>query len=285
MRTGIFLPCFSGERLRDFPAALAGILEQDNVRYYDGVYTTDSGETYLQPVPEQLLLQVHTPAMLTRLRVTGHFDAARYSAGGVVQAAEEIRRGRIDNAFVFTGWGDHHAGRDFFGGMCYLNGAALAIAALRASGMARFAIVDTDSHHADGTRDIFRRDSDVLHICFCSSEYRDEHDNIDVGIPARTTDAAYLALFRSTLRRELPAFRPEVIFWEFGYDGTVREYGDRGLSPEAHVRMAALLREEADTLCGGRLLAILCGGSSRALAACIIPSIIRILAQPEQLAP
>ena len=42
MKTGIFLPYFEGCRLRDFPEALAGILDKDNVCYYDGVYQLGS---------------------------------------------------------------------------------------------------------------------------------------------------------------------------------------------------------------------------------------------------
>jgi acetoin utilization deacetylase AcuC-like enzyme len=49
----------------------------------------------------------------------------------IVQATEEIYQENLDNAFIFTGFGDHHAGRNYFGGMCYFNGAALAIAKLK----------------------------------------------------------------------------------------------------------------------------------------------------------
>ena len=130
-RTGIFFTYFQGERLRDFPQALAGILDKGNVSYYDALYRFTDGLNHLKPVTAELLLKVHSSAMLERVKGTGDYEAALYSAGGTVHAAEEIALGVIDNAFVFTSFGDHHAGRDFFGGMCYLNGAALAIAALR----------------------------------------------------------------------------------------------------------------------------------------------------------
>ena len=72
--------------------------------------------------------------------------------------------------------------------MCYFNGAALAITALREKGVRRFAIVDTDCHHADGTRDIFAGDDDVLHVCFCYQDYSDKHNNVDIMIPPHTSD-------------------------------------------------------------------------------------------------
>src|SRR4030042_3812068 len=157
-RTGIFLPYFEGQRLKDFPQALSGILDKENVFYYDGVYQGGSNVFFLNAVPDEVLLRVHTRDMVEEVKRTGYYECALYSAGATVQAAEELYLGNIDNAYAFTGSGDHHAGRDFFGGWCYFNGAALGIAALREKEMRRFVIVDTDSHHGDGTRDIFRHD-------------------------------------------------------------------------------------------------------------------------------
>ena len=182
-RTGIFFTYFQGERLKDFPEALDGLLDKENVFYYDAVYGSRDGLFYLEPVAERLLLKVHSQNMIESVKRTGDYESALYSAGGTVQAAEEILRGNIDNAFVFTSFGDHHAGRNFYHGMCYFNGAALAIAMLQEKGIKRFAIIDTDSHHGDGTRDIFRRDSGVLHVCFCDQDYSDRYNKIDIQIP------------------------------------------------------------------------------------------------------
>ncbi|MEE8471574.1 MAG: hypothetical protein V3S82_00240 [Dehalococcoidia bacterium] len=277
-RTGIFLTYFQGQRLRDFPEALGDLLSRDNVFYYDAVYSSWDGLYYLKPASEALLERVHSREMIARVRSTGDYESALYSAGGTVQAAEEIWRGDIDNAFIFTSFGDHHAGRDFFGGMCYFNGAALAIAALRSQGMVRSIIVDTDAHHADGTRDIFGSDSDVLHVCLCSQGLEDDLGNIDVPIPPTTTDDEYLGMLKRALVPRALDFQPEVIFWEFGYDGTQGEYGDRGLSPDCHIRIAGMIKDVADKVCGGRLVAILCGGSGRRTASYTIPRIIDCLA-------
>ena len=63
-RTGIFFTYFQGERLRDFPQALDGILDKENVSYYDAVYSLRNGLYYLEPIPEELLLKVHSPDMV-----------------------------------------------------------------------------------------------------------------------------------------------------------------------------------------------------------------------------
>ena len=278
-RTGIFFTYFQGQRLKDFPQALSGILDKENVAYYDAVYDSRDGLFYLAPLSEELLLKVHSPDMAQRVKLTGDFESASYSANGTVQAAEEIWRGEIDNAFVFTSFGDHHAGRNFYGGMCYFNGAALAITALKERGVRRFAIVDTDCHHADGTRDILGSDDSVLHVCFCSQNHSDNHNNVDVLIPCRTSDEEYLALMEQEFVPRAKAFRPEYIFWEYGYDATRGEYGDKGLTRDCHLRLAKLIKGVADEVCHGRLVVILCGGSGRAIATYTIPRIIVCLAE------
>ena len=278
-RTGIFFTYFQGERLRDFPGALAGTLDKANVSYYDAFYGSRDGLYYLEPVTEELLFKVHSRSMVRDVKLTGDYEAALYSAGGTVQAADEIWHGSIDNAFIFTSFGDHHAGRNFYGGMCYFNGAALAITHLKAKGVKRFAIVDTDCHHADGTRDIFSTDENVLHVCFCHQDYADTHRNVDIKIPYHTSDEEYLARVRQEFIPRTEAFKPDYIFWEFGYDATLGEYGDKGLTADCHIKLAGLIKGVADKVCRGRLIVILCGGSGRALATYIIPRIIDYLAE------
>jgi acetoin utilization deacetylase AcuC-like enzyme len=278
-RTGIFLPYFEGERLMDFPQALAPVLDKENVFYYDGVYKDGVNIFYLQSVPYELLTRVHSPRMIEQVKQTGYYETALYSAGATVQAAKEIKRDRVDNAFAFTGTGDHHAGRGFFGGWCYFNGAALAIAALREKGWKKFAIVDTDSHHGDGTRDIFQYDKEVLHICFCYQDYHDEYNNIDVSIPYSTSDEYYLQKMRQELPPAIGEFQPELIFWELGYDATQGDYGDKGVTRDCHLQFARIIKKAADETCQGRLITILCGGSRRDLATYIIPRVIAHLAE------
>jgi acetoin utilization deacetylase AcuC-like enzyme len=278
-RTGIFFTYFQGERLREFPQSLDGILDKGNVSYYDAVYDSGDGLYYLEPAPEELLLRVHSPDIVQMVKLTGDYESALYSAGGTVQAAGEIYQGEIDNAFVFTSFGDHHAGRNFYGGMCYFNGAALAIAALRERGVGRFAIVDTDSHHANGTRDIFADDDNVLHVCFCYQDFVDEHNNVDVMIPHHSSDEEYLTRMRQEFVPRAITFKPEYIFWEFGYDATQGEYGDKGLTRDCHLELARLIKGVADKVCHGRLIAVLCGGSGRAIATYTIPRIIDCLAE------
>jgi acetoin utilization deacetylase AcuC-like enzyme len=216
--------------------------------------------------------------MIDRIKRSQLCEGILYSAGSTVQAVEKIFEGEIDNAFVFTGFGDHHAGKDSFGGGCYFNGAALAIENARAKFKARkFAIGDTDSHHGDGTWDIFTNDEEVLYVCFCSSDYLSQKNKINVSIPFHISDEQYLKSVEENFMPRIAKFKPELIFWNFGYDGTQGEYGDIGLTKDCHPKLAKIFKAAAEKVCQGRLVVVLCGGSGREIASYTIPRIIEAL--------
>ena len=279
MSTGVFFYYQLGDRLRDFPHALAEILSKNNVFFYDAFYPSKPQSSFdLEPIRIETLAKVHSPDMVRRVTTLGAFEGALYSAAGTVSAATKICSGELKNAFVFTGYGDHHAGSNFFGGECYFNGAAIAIQELQDSrGLKRFAIIDTDAHHGDGTWELFSNRPEVLYICFCCQVAQETNGNVNIHIPSPSEDEGYLHIVRNALDKWIKAFGPEIIFWNWGYDGTVGEYGDMGLSPELHVRLASEIRKVAEEVSKGRLIVILCGGSRRDLASLIIPRVIEVL--------
>lgn len=196
-------------------------------------------------------------------------------------AAEKIASGEIERAFAFIGAGGHHSGQDFFGGYCCFNDVAIAIAHLReTSGVRRFAILDTDAHHGDGTRDIFQSDPGVLHVCVCGMNYVSP-DGTKVDVPAprvgRDTDDAYLKIAEDAFAPRARAFRPDLAIWYFGFDGHQGDYGDLGLSLRCFVGLADLMVRTAKEASGGKLLTVLGGGSRTDLATMIIPEVIHRL--------
>ena len=280
MCTGIFFHYQQGERLKDFPQALNGILEKDNVFFYDALYLSKPKSSFdLEPIPIETLHKIHSPGMIDRVKGTGNYEGALYSAAGTLSAAIKVWSGELLNAFVFTGYGDHHAGSNFFGGGCYLNGAAIAIHELQKKfGAKRFAILDTDAHHGNGTWELFENDPTVLYICFCSESSQEKNQNVNVHVPFKVKDSVYVALTKESFEKWVRAFQPEIIFWNWGYDGTIGEYGDIGLTPESHLHMAREIKKLANEFCGGRLIVVLCGGSKRDLARILIPQMIKTLA-------
>jgi acetoin utilization deacetylase AcuC-like enzyme len=280
-RTGIFFYYQQSMRLRDFPQALEGILERENVFLYDAFYPSKPSSSFdLEPISLEVLGQTHSLAMIEKVKNAGVFEGALLSASGTVRAAERIWKSEIDNAFVFTGYGDHHAGAVFFGGECYFNGAAIAIHELaRKWGARRFVVIDTDAHHGDGSWDIFKSNPDILYGCFCSLPDMETNNNVNVHVPSRVTDKGYLNLIKGAFLPRARAFKAEAFFWNFGYDGTSGDYGDIGLTPEFHVSLAQELKAMVDEVANGRLIIVLCGGGRRDLARDLIPRVIRVLAK------
>lgn len=91
----------------------------------------------------------------------GTWPAVRAAADAAVTAASLVVAGERA-VFSATRPPGHHAGRDFMGGYCFLNFAALAATALQDGGAARVAILDVDYHHGNGTQSLFEERGDVL---------------------------------------------------------------------------------------------------------------------------
>jgi acetoin utilization deacetylase AcuC-like enzyme len=93
--------------------------------------------------------------------VEGTYSAALASANCALSAAESIAGGER-SAFALCRPPGHHAGRDYAGGYCFLNNAAIAANWLTAKG--NVALLDVDYHCGNGTQDIFYDRADVLTI-------------------------------------------------------------------------------------------------------------------------
>jgi acetoin utilization deacetylase AcuC-like enzyme len=96
----------------------------------------------------------------------GTWAAAEAGAACAVAAARALRGPAAPRATVaLTRPPGHHAGRDFFGGYCFLNNAAIAAQTLLDDGGARrVAVIDVDYHHGNGTQSLFYERADVLTV-------------------------------------------------------------------------------------------------------------------------
>jgi acetoin utilization deacetylase AcuC-like enzyme len=91
----------------------------------------------------------------------GTWDAAYWSAQCALTALADIAGG-ARHAFALCRPPGHHAGRDYLGGYCYLNNAAIAARRADALGLGPVAVLDVDYHHGNGTQDIFLREPGVF---------------------------------------------------------------------------------------------------------------------------
>ncbi len=92
----------------------------------------------------------------------GTWEAARAVAEAALTAADLVADG-ASAAYAVCRPPGHHVGRDFYGGSCYLNNAALTAQRLRARAVPLVGIIDLDAHHGNGTQEIFYRRPDVIY--------------------------------------------------------------------------------------------------------------------------
>jgi acetoin utilization deacetylase AcuC-like enzyme len=261
-----------GNRLRDFPEALEPLLAKPNVSL-----------TIAPRADKDLILKVHDPEMLTMVARDGMCSTAYESVGAVVTGMTDLATGSVDRAFSFIGAGGHHAGYRQFWGACCFNDVVIALTHVREiTAWRRFAIVDTDAHHGDGTRQLVRDDPEVLHLCFCGADFKSEDGTkIDVNVHRfnwrEDPNAQYLELVRQNLPL-IPAFKPDLLIWYYGFDTHRDDYGSIGLTEPAYFDICDMMVSAAEEI-GVPLQVVLAGGSMSHLATATIPEIIRRLAE------
>jgi len=271
MFTGVFYhPSFSrrsyltqGTRLKDFPDAFAEI-ESSKLRIFES-----------PPVDEELILKVHTKEHIESVKKDPLCSTAWHSAGGVVKAAEMVYAGELRNAFCYIGAGGHHAGRDYFWGYCCFNDVILAIQNLYDKyGEVKVAIIDTDAHHGDGTRELLELlNFKVLHFCICSRNFVSE-DGLKIDVSY--FDHSYKEAVEIFCEK-CANFQPELVFWYFGHDTHIGDYGDVGLTVEDYVEMAVKIKRLSEEVSDGKLVVVLGGGSDPEIARISTLAVIRVL--------
>ncbi|MCX7912622.1 MAG: hypothetical protein N2506_06665 [Dehalococcoidales bacterium] len=252
-----------------------GLFGYPNVKWYESRQATE---------PE--IARIHTRDWIEEVKQTRWWRCSLYSVGGLLQATETLLSGEIDNALVIAGVGGHHAHRDSAWGGCYFSVTGLGIPHAREKfGVKRFAIVDTDTHHADGVRDIFKDDDDVLHICFC---YDYGWDYPGGSLTSNKTKHCFAHGASDeeeieNVRRYVPSlvreFRPEMIYWICGMDTHRDSYGTRALSEDCYPRLAEIIKATAEDVCGGRLIVKTCCNAPPHATAYALPRIVDLLAE------
>ncbi|MGE8126158.1 histone deacetylase family protein [Methylobacterium sp. NPDC080182] len=188
-----------------------------------------------EPASAEILLRAHDPAYVDAVlacdvgrdieRAIGlPVDAAlvrrsRASVGGTLLA------GRLALAEGLAGsaaGGSHHARRRQGAGFCVLNDVAVAARTLQAEGLVRrVLVVDLDVHQGDGTADCLALSPDLFTLSIhCENNYPAQKiaGDLDIGLPDRLDDAAYLDVLRARLPPLLDAFAPDLVFYNAGVD-------------------------------------------------------------------
>ena len=118
--------------------------------------------------------------------------------------------------------GTHHAFPGHGEGFCVFNDVAIAIRTLQAEGrIARAVVVDLDVHQGNGTARIFADDPDVFTFSMHGAgnyPFRKERSRLDLELPDRTGDAAYLTLLIEHLDAVLEEARADLAVFIAGAD-------------------------------------------------------------------
>jgi acetoin utilization deacetylase AcuC-like enzyme len=216
----------------------------------------------------------------------GTYEGAR-AAIDMAQTAAELVLGGEPSAYAACRPPGHHAGRDFFGGSCYLNNAAVAAETLRVGGADRVAIIDLDAHHGNGTQEIFYRRGDVFYgsvhvdpgegwfphfVGFADETGADEGYGANLNVPMRPgdDDRGWLAGVDRVIE-SVAGFEPETVVVSLGVDAGASDENSPLLVTEdgyraAGARIAGLAKPTVFIQEGGYDLATL-GGLVRAALA------------------
>jgi acetoin utilization deacetylase AcuC-like enzyme len=153
---------------------LATIWAQWQAGGYDRDYGRSRVVPYVFPTPGLLGdLPMRSPAAIhgragrfcydtMTLVGPGSWEAIKGAADAALTAVDLVAAG-AGIAYALCRPPGHHTTRSAYGGSCYLNNAAIAAQALRASGAGRVAVIDIDAHHGNGTQAIFYDRPDVYY--------------------------------------------------------------------------------------------------------------------------
>jgi len=163
---------------------IRAVHDAEYLHYLENIYTTwiaeGQPETGVIPYtfavrtmgqqPDRLVRQAGYYCFDAQTPIVEHtYEVALSSAYCALTGADMLLSGER-TVYALCRPPGHHAGRDLYGGYCYLNNAA--IAATHWSQQARVAILDIDYHHGNGTQDLFYDSSQVLFVSIHADPHR-----------------------------------------------------------------------------------------------------------------
>jgi acetoin utilization deacetylase AcuC-like enzyme len=146
-------------------------------------------------------------------------ERSRRSAGATIGACRAALAGEVG---VNLAGGTHHAFADAGAGYCVFNDSAVAARAVQAEGLARrVVVIDCDVHQGDGTAAILAGDDTVFTFSIHGAgnfPFRKQRSDLDVELPDRTGDDAYLDALEDGVRHAIAAARPDLAIYLAGAD-------------------------------------------------------------------
>jgi len=242
-------------------ATRADLLKVHDEEYVDHIFhMAEHGEPYDldTPVSKEIL------------------EALMFIIGGDIEAGSAIFEGRADRALALGG-GFHHAGRDYGGGFCLFNDIAVLVEHLRERyRLKRILILDYDVHAGNGTSDIYYSDPNVLFISlhqdpstiFPGRGFIDEVGegggegfNVNLPLPMRTGEQAYLYALKQVFPPLAEEFKPEIIIANGGSDAHFADHlGSLGLTAKGFFEISRTVSDLSQKVCDGKVALLVASG-------------------------
>lgn len=228
------------------------------------------------------------------------YEIARLATGGLLEAVDTIlgtpprlnplpsgertsnspplplgERAGVRGVFAFVRPPGHHAEHNRGMGFCIFNNIAIAARyAQEKYKLNRILIVDWDLHHGNGTQHSFYDDPRVLF--FSSHQYpyypgtgnydevgTDDGEGFTVNapFPSGFGDPEFIAVYERILKPIALEYKPELVLVSAGFDPYTKDpLGGMQVTGNGFGRLARMVREIAESTCGGRMILTLEGG-------------------------
>lgn len=184
---------------------MASLLTVHSGRYANGIMKGSLGDKEIRRLG---LPWSDALARRSRLAVQGTINAA-------LMALQDGIAGNLAG-------GTHHAMPDYGEGFCVFNDVAVAIKVLQQSMWARkILVIDCDVHQGNGTAEIFKENPDVFTFSLHGAKnypFKKPPSTLDIGLPDKTQDRAYLQTLGDALDKIFQQFSPDLVFYLGGID-------------------------------------------------------------------
>ena len=187
------------------------------------------------PAPEEIILRTHDAGYWNKLK---HLELSRKEIRAIGFPLSEtlVRRGThiangtlqcalfaMDHGIAMNVAGGTHHSFTYKGeGFCLLNDIGIAANQLLEQGIAnKILVIDLDVHQGNGTAQIFQDETRVFTFSMHGEKNyptRKEQSDLDVGLPDKTEDEAYLQILEQYLEPLIQRVQPDFIFYLSGVD-------------------------------------------------------------------
>lgn len=203
------------------------------------------------------------------------YQAACMAVGGVLNLADILMGGEIDNGIALVRPPGHHAEANRAMGFCLFNNIAIAARYLiQQYGLERILLVDFDLHHGNGTQHSLYDDPKILYFSTHQYPYypgsgwykeigQGDGKGYTINVPLAygMGDADYDYIFNQLLVPVADDFQPQIVLVSAGFDIHRNDpLGGMAVTEAGFDRMTRTLLDIASSHCGGKMLVALEGG-------------------------